>query len=486
MDNLFSLLLLPLLSAITLVFVRSDRAKWVALLLSLINLGLTVPFLLHFDPQAGIQFEQMWVWIERLNVNFHIGLDGISLPLVLLTNGLIPIIIATTDRTRFKGNFYGLVLFMQVGLLLVFTALDAFSFYVGWEIALIPIYFICALWGTGDRVATNLKFFIYTFAGSILMLIGILYLYQQTPSRSFEWTAFAGLNLADTTQNLVFWAFFLAFAIKIPIIPFHTWQPNTYVQAPAAGTMLLSGIMLKMGVFGLLRWLLPIAPLGVSEYGTLVMILCVIGIVYASLIAFRQDDAKRLIAYSSIAHLGLISGGVFSLTVDGLQGAMIQMVNHGISVVGLFFVIDLIERRTGSRSLSELGGLASRTPRLAISFLILVMGAVGLPLTNGFIGEFLLLKGLFGTAGYGLWYAIFGGLTLILGAVYMLRLYQKTMLGELKEQWSSVRDVRSIDVVILGILVILVVVIGILPKYLLELSEPAINNLLQQISFRTA
>lgn len=486
MDNLFSLLLLPLISAIVLVFVRTDRAKWVALLLSLINLGLTVPFLLRFDPQAGIQFEQMWVWIERLNVNFHIGLDGISLPLVLLTNGLIPLIIATTDRSRFKGNFYALVLFMQLGLLLVFTALDAFSFYVGWEIALIPIYFICALWGSGDRVATNLKFFIYTFAGSIFMLIGILYLYQQTPSGSFEWTAFTNLNLPENTQHWVFWAFFLAFAIKIPIIPFHTWQPNTYVQAPAAGTMLLSGIMLKMGVFGLLRWLLPIAPLGVAEYGTLVMILCVVGIVYASLIAFRQDDAKRLIAYSSIAHVGLIAGGVFSLTVDGLQGAMIQMVNHGISVVGLFFVIDLIERRTGSRSLSALGGLASRTPKLAIAFLILVMGAVGLPLTNGFIGEFLLLKGLFGTADYGLWYAVFGGLTLILGAVYMLRLYQKTMLGELQEQWNSVSDVKSMDVVILGILVILIVVIGVLPNYLLQLSEPAIHNLLQQISFRTA
>ncbi len=486
MDNLFSLLLLPLLSAIALVFVRSDRAKWVALLLSLLNVGLTLPFLLRFDPQGGIQFEQLWVWMERLNVNFHIGLDGISLPLVLLTNGLIPVIIATTDGKRFKGNFYALVLFMQLGLLLVFTALDAFSFYVGWEIALIPIYFICALWGSGDRVATNLKFFIYTFAGSIFMLIGIIYLYQQTPVRSFEWTAFTALNLPDTAQHWIFWAFFLAFAIKIPIIPFHTWQPNTYVQAPAAGTMLLSGIMLKMGIYGLLRWLLPIAPLGVFEYGTLVMILCVVGIVYASLIAFRQDDAKRVIAYSSIAHVGLIAGGVFSLTIDGMQGAMIQMVNHGISAVGLFFVIDLIERHTGSRSLSTLGGLASRAPKLAIAFLILVMGAVGLPLTHGFIGEFLLLKGLFGTAEYGWWYAIFGGLTLILGAVYMLRLFQKTMLGELSEQSSTIKDVKSIDVVILAVLVLFVIVIGVLPNYLLQLSEPSIQNLLQQISFKTA
>lgn len=481
MDNLFILLLLPLISAIVLALVKSSSAKWIALVLSLLSLGVTVPFLCQFDPEGGMQFAQSWSWIERLGVGFHIGIDGISLPLVLLTNGLIPLIILSTFGRDFRGNFYALVSFMQTGLLLVFTALDAFTFYVGWEIALIPIYFICALWGEGDRIKVNLKFFIYTFFGSILMLVAILYLYQQTPSKDFEWTSFVALELADSTQRWVFWAFFLAFAIKIPIIPFHTWQPDTYTNAPAGGTMLLSGIMLKMGIFGLLRWLLPIAPVSVMAYGHIVMVLCIAGVVYASIIAFKQMDAKRLIAYSSIAHVGLISAGVFSLTESGLQGAMIQMVNHGISVVGLFLIIDIIERRTGTRLLDQLGGLASKMQALAITFMVIMMGAIGLPLTNGFIGEFLLLKGMFSSPANGVWYAAIGGLTLILGAVYMLRFYQKTMLGELNTSYGEVKDITGHEIVVLGIVVILILVIGVLPNYLLQLSEPSVNGLLQQI-----
>src|SRR5690606_16996381 len=301
-----------------------------------------------------------------------------------------------------------------------FVSLDAFSFYVGWEAALIPIYFICALWGDGDRIRVNLKFFIYTFFGSLLMLIAIIYLYQQTGTNDLSWAALTNLTLTEGAQILVFWAFFIAFAIKIPLFPVHTWQPDTYTHSPAAGTMLLSGIMLKMGLFGLLRWLLPLAPQAVAQYGTFAMILSIIGVVYGSLIAFKLNDAKRLIAYSSIAHVGLISAGIFSLTQEGLQGAIIQMINHGISVVGLFFVIDIIQQRTGSRNFADLGGLASRMPILAACFLIIIMGAIGLPLTNGFIGEFLLLKGIFSYTDHGVWFAVFGGTTLILGAVYML------------------------------------------------------------------
>lgn len=481
MDNLSILLLLPLISALVLIFVRSTSAKWMALLSSLLTLAVTILFLCQFDPSAGIQFAQNWTWIERLNIGFQIGLDGISLPLVLLTNGLIPLIILSSFGREFKGNFYALVSFMQVGLLLVFMALDAFAFYVGWEIALIPIYFICALWGTGDRIKVNLKFFVYTFFGSILMLVGIIYLYQQTPGRDFAWTSFVDLQLHEGAQRWLFWAFFLAFAIKIPIIPFHTWQPDTYTYAPAAGTMLLSGIMLKMGVYGLLRWLLPIVPFGVEAYADVVLVLCVVGVVYASIIAFKQRDAKRLIAYSSIAHVGLISAGVFSLTVTGLQGAMIQMVNHGISVVALFSVIDIIERRTGTRMLDELGGLAKNMQRLAIAFLVIMLGAIGLPLTNGFIGEFLLLKGIFEIPENGIWYAVFGGLTLILGAVYMLRFYQKTMLGELDSSRDSVSDIKGHEVLVLGIAVILILFIGLMPNYLLHLSEGSVSELLEYI-----
>ncbi|TJZ59798.1 NADH-quinone oxidoreductase subunit M [Sphingobacterium olei] len=481
MDNLFILLIFPIISALVLAFMKSSTiSKWAALGLSLLQFVLTIPFLCQFVPEAALQFEQSFPWITSLGIHFHIGIDGISLPLVLLTNGLIPLIVLSTFGKSLKGNFYALVAFMQAGLLLVFTALDAFTFYVGWEIALIPIYFICALWGEGDRIRVNLKFFVYTFLGSIFMLVAILYLYHQTPNNDFEWTSFSGLDLADPTQRWIFWAFFLAFAIKIPIFPFHTWQPDTYTHAPAAGTMLLAGIMLKMGVYGLIRWLIPIAPLGVAAYGQLALILCVIGIVYASIIAFKQQDTKRLIAYSSIAHVGLISAGVFAWNQEGLQGAVMQMVNHGISVVGLFFVIDIIEQKTQTRSLRDLGGLASKMPKLAVFFLIIIMGAVGLPLTNGFVGEFLLLKGIFD---YGVWFAVFGGLTLILGAVYMLRLYQRTMLGELAEQQASVVDIKGHELVLLTIISILIVYLGVFPNGLLHLSEASVFQMLQEVKF---
>ncbi|WP_293935406.1 complex I subunit 4 family protein [Sphingobacterium sp. UBA6645] len=481
MDNLFILLLLPVISAIILAFIKSSSARWAALLLSLLQLGLTIPFICNFIPDASIQFAQSFSWIESLGINFQIGLDGISLPMVILTNGLIPLIILASFAHNKSGNFYALISFMQAGLVLVFVSLDAFSFYVGWEAALIPIYFICALWGDGDRIRVNLKFFIYTFFGSLLMLIAIIYLYQQTGTNDLSWATLTKLSLTEGSQTWVFWAFFIAFAIKIPLLPVHTWQPDTYTHAPAAGTMLLSGIMLKMGLFGLLRWLLPLAPQAVAQYGTFAMILSIIGVVYGSLIAFKLNDAKRLIAYSSIAHVGLISAGIFSLTQEGLQGAIIQMINHGISVVGLFFVIDIIQQRTGSRNFADLGGLASRMPILAACFLIIIMGAIGLPLTNGFIGEFLLLKGIFSYTDHGVWFAVFGGTTLILGAVYMLRLFQKTMLGNISETNMVVTDIKGVEVLVLVLIVALVILIGILPNMLLNISEASVNQLLQQI-----
>ena len=480
MDNLFILLVLPLLGALILAFVKDEKtARSIALISTVLTLGLTIPFLTGFVPSAEMQFVQNFPWIPALNVNFHIGVDGISLPLVLLTNGLIPLIVLASFTHRHKGAFYALMLFMQTGLLLVFTALDAFAFYVGWEIALIPIYFICALWGGEDRIRVNMKFFIYTFLGSLLMLIAIIYLHLQVPSKSYELTSFYQLSLDESTQRWIFWAFFIAFAIKMPIFPFHTWQPDTYTTAPTAGTMLLSGIMLKMGVYGVIRWLIPVVPLGASAYMEVALWMSIIGIVYASLIAFKQSDAKRLVAYSSIAHVGLIGSGVFVWNSQGLQGAMIQMINHGISVVGLFLVIDIVSRQTGTRNLQEWGGIATRAPRLAILSLIIVMGAVGLPLTNGFIGEFLLLLGVYKA---GIWYAIFAGLTLILGAVYMLRLYQKMMLGPEGEKTTQVVDVKGAELVVLSIIAALIVFIGVYPAPLLALSEASVEQLIQQIS----
>lgn len=480
MDNLFILLLIPVLGAIALAFVRQPRAaKQLALLVSLISVAATIPFLVNFVPDASMQFEQRFAWIPALGINFHIGIDGISLPLVLLTNGLIPLIILSAFSYEYKGGFYALVLFMQAGLLLVFTALDAFAFYVGWEVALIPIYFICALWGGENRIRVNIKFFIYTFFGSLLMLVAIIYLHVQVPSGDYELSSFYQLALDASTQRWIFWAFFIAFAIKMPIFPFHTWQPDTYTEAPTAGTMLLAAIMLKMGVYGLIRWLIPIAPLGVAAYGQLALVLCIIGVVYASIIAFKQNDAKRLIAYSSIGHVGLIGAGVFAWNVQGLQGAIIQMVNHGISVLGLFFVADILIRRLGTRDLAAMGGIAKSAPALAIMFLTIVMGAIGLPVTNGFVGEFLLLIGIYQ---YGIWYAVFGGLTIILAAVYLLRMYQKVMLGEPNAQTSGFADVSGTEWIVLAVVVVLVIGIGVYPKPLLGISEAAVTELINKVS----
>lgn len=482
MNNLLILLLLPLIGALILAFVKqSTNAKRLALLLSLLSLAYTVPFIINFVPDASMQFVQSFAWLPALGINFHVGIDGISLPMVILTNALIPLIILAAFNYDYKGNFYALILFMQTGLLLVFTALDGFIFYVGWEAALIPIYFICALWGAERRIAITLKFFIYTFLGSLLMLIAIIYLQLQVPERNFELSSFYNLALDANAQGWIFWAFFAAFAIKMPLVPFHTWQPDTYTSAPTAGTMLLAGIMLKMGTYGAIRWLIPIAPQGFSDYGMIALTLSIIGVVYASIIAFQQNDMKRLIAYSSIAHVGLIAAGIFSWSVEGLQGAVIQMINHGINVIGLFFIVDIIIRRTNTRDLRELGGIAKNAPRLAVAFLVIIMGAIGLPLTNGFVGEFILLLGIFTS---GIWYAVFAGLTLIFGAVYLLRMYQKTMLGELKEVTKSFTDIKGTEYAVLAIIVVLVIVIGVYPQPLLNLSEAAITELINQVSLK--
>jgi len=339
MEQLLLLLIfLPLLGALVTAL-SGNAAKHVALVSAIVSLGLALAMVCNFTPDASTQFVVNYSWIRDLGINFHAGVDGISMITIILTNVLIPLIILASYQHNYKNSnaFFALILFMQSGLLIVFTSLDAFLFYIGWEAALIPIYFICAVWGGKDRIKVNMKFFVYTIAGSLFMLLGLIYLYLQNPAHNFDIQAFYNLNLDSTQQGWIFWAFFIAFAIKMPVFPFHTWQPNTYTEAPVAGTMLLAGIMLKMGIYGVIRWLLPIVPSGVQDWGHLAIILSVVGIVYASIIAFTQKDAKRLVAYSSIAHVGLISAGIFALNTQGMQGAMIQMLSHGINVVGLFF-----------------------------------------------------------------------------------------------------------------------------------------------------
>ncbi|MBY0245103.1 MAG: NADH-quinone oxidoreductase subunit M [Sphingobacteriaceae bacterium] len=478
--GLLILLLLPLASALVTAF-SGKLAKTIALIASMITLGLTLGLLSNFSPDTTTQFLVNYPWIPQLGINFHAGIDGISMVVVLLTNVLMPLIILASFNHKYEkpNAFYALVLFMQFGLLLVFTALDGFLFYIGWEAALIPIYFICAKWGGKDRIKINMKFFVYTIAGSLFMLLGLIYLYLHNPAKNFDIQSFYAMHLDLNEQGWLFWAFFIAFAIKMPIFPFHTWQPDTYTEAPAAGTMLLSGIMLKMGIYGMIRWMLPIVPMGVNTWVPLVITLAVIGIIYASIIAFRQKNAKRLIAYSSIAHVGLIAAGIFSLNVQGLQGAMVQMFSHGINVVGLFFVLDIIYSRLKTNKIEEMGGLAKSAPQLAIVFLIILLGTVALPGTNGFVGEFLLLMSVFQ---YNPWLAAIAGLTIIFGAVYMLRTYQGIMLGNTNAKTIVFEDIKGTEKIVLYTICVLIIVMGVYPKCLLDISKLSVQNLLEIIN----
>lgn len=478
--DILLLLLLPIAGAIiTAVLGQSPKAKYVALTAALVSLAYAICLTARFQLDASTQFVADYPWMEAMGVRFKAGIDGISLLLVLLTNALLPLIVLAGFKQNQSGTFYGLMLFMQAGLLTVFTALDAFLFYVGWEAALIPIYFICAFWGGENRIKVNLKFFVYTIFGSLFMLLAIIYLHLQTPGKTYDLQDFYALNLDAATQGWIFWAFFLAFAIKMPVFPFHTWQPDTYTEAPTAGTMLLSGIMLKMGIYGVIRWLIPVAPLGFAQWGQTALILSIIGVVYAAIIAFTQKDVKRLVAYSSISHVGLIAAGIFVWNVQGLQGAMIQMLNHGINVVGMFFVLDIIIRRLGTREIASMGGIAKAAPQLAITFLIILLGTVALPLTNGFIGEFLLLMGIYQ---YNLWLSVVAGLTIIFGAVYMLRMYQQVMLGEANKATEKFADIDCTEKWVLYIICALVIIIGVYPQPILNISEPAVSQLIEVVN----
>ncbi|CAN5443224.1 NADH-quinone oxidoreductase subunit M [soil metagenome] len=477
------LIFFPFVAALATLLAK-ENAKHIALGAAIIEFALSVWMVIQFNPQGGTQFVVDYWWVPALGISFKVGMDGISMLMVLLTTFLIPVIILSTfsnisSRISRLPLFYALVLLMQMALIGVFVALDGFLFYIFWELALIPIYLICLMWGGKDRLRITLKFFIYTLSGSLLMLVGLIYLYLQTPGvHTFDLQAFYKLHLPATEQGYIFWAFFAAFAIKMPVFPFHTWQPDTYTDAPTPGTMLLSGIMLKMGIYGVIRWLLPVVPLGVNEWGTTAIVLSVIGVVYASCIALVQKDFKRLIAYSSIAHVGLIAAGIFSMNIQGLQGGMIQMLSHGINVVGMFYIADILMSRMHTRNLDELGGIRNVAPAFATYFVIILLATVALPLTNGFIGEFLLINGLYQ---YNAWMAAVAGLTIILGSVYMLVAYKKITLGETNKLTEHFADLTMQEKSVLIPLVVMIFAIGIYPKPLLDIAEPSVKNLLDII-----
>lgn len=416
------------------------------------------------------------MWISAISSHLHLGLDGISIAMVLLTTGLMPFIFSVKDgEVRRIKLFYALMFFAQGAILGVFMALDSFLFYIFWELSLVPIYFIILLWGGEGSRKTTLKFFIYTAAGSLLMLVANIYVFMHSATHSFDITGMYNQQLSAGDQSWLFWMIFVAFAIKAPVFPLHTWMPATYTKAPMKGTMLLSAIMSKMGIYGMIRWLLPVVPLGAAQWGSTVMVLAIIGVVYASIITLKQKDLKTFSAYTSMAHIGLIVAGLFAFNLVGMQGVIFQMVAHGINVVGLLYIISIMETQGGSRLITSFGGLRSNTPRLSSLFMIITFGMVALPLTNAFIGEFLLISGIFKVS---IWMATAAGLSIILGAIYMLYMFQKTMLGTPGPESAKVVDVKGTAFIALAIIALLIVVTGVMPQPILDVTASAVDSIL--------
>lgn len=478
-----ALIAVPLFMSGLIFFLGQKLAKQLALLTSLIQLGLTIfaAVQIKYNALPLLTFQENW--IGPLGIQFSFSLDGISIVLALLVAITAPLIVYSSFGRNVKSPhiFYGLIWLMIGAMMGAFAAGDAFIFYLFYEIALIPIYFLILIWGSGDdRPKVTMKFFVYTMFGSLFMLAALLYVYVHTTPKSFGFEAMyqAGQSLSVLEQGLVFAGIFLAFAVKMPIFPFHTWQPSTYKAAPTTGTMLLAAIMLKMATFGLIRLVIPMVPDGLIEYGNWALVISVIGIVYASLLAMAQKQFKLLIAYSSVAHVGLISAGILSMNSEAIQGGLFEMLSHGILAVGLFFVYDIIESRLGHDNMDKMGGIRAVAPTFAFLYFVIVMGSVALPFTSGFVGEFLLLLGL---SQYSLWLTIFGGLTVVLGAVYMLRSFQQMMLGSANANTNQFAALTRNEISILSIIVVLIIVLGVYPHPIMDLSNKAVESLLANI-----
>lgn len=474
------LIILPMVAGLVTFAMPGKLAKSWALAASLVQLGLGLAAVTGLNQElAADTFTYSLSWLPDYGIKFSLGLDGISGLLVLLTTVLVPLIVLGmfAGHEDKPSGFYALILLMQSALVGVFEARDAVLFYFMWEAALIPVYLLAGIWGSERRVSVTLKFFLYTVFGSLFMLVALAYLYVHSYdvlgmySSSLSDLYTVGTSLDRTTQFWIFWALFLAFGIKMPVFPLHTWQPDTYTESPAAATILLSGIMLKMGIYGVIKWLLPVVPEAVSFYAPTVIFISIIGVVYGAVIAIRQKDVKRLVAYSSFSHVGLMAASIFTLSNEGVQGAVVQMFAHGVSVAGLFLIIDYIERRTKTRDLLSLGGITSGNPVLTVLFLILTLGAVALPLTSGFVGEFMMLLAL---GKYNLWAAGIAGTTIIFGAVYMLVMFQGLMFGKKTKLTEQFADLNTTETLALLPLAILTFWIGLYPASFLKLSEPSV------------
>jgi NADH-quinone oxidoreductase subunit M len=484
---------LPLAGIAILVFInreRHEQLKRTAFFVSLIIFALSVPLYFQFKEQAGMQFVEQAEWIPAFGVSYHLGIDGISLFMVLLTTFLTPIVILASWHSiekNIKGYLISM-LALETGMIGVFVSLDLFLFYVFWEVMLIPMYFIIGIWGGKNRIYAAVKFFIYTMVGSLLMLVAILVIYfyhgGYTDNYTFDILTLQQINIPLGFQTWLFLAFGLSFAIKVPMFPFHTWLPDAHVEAPTGGSVILAGVLLKMGTYGFLRFCLPFFPNAVEQFTPWIFTLGVIGVIYGALVAMVQPDIKKLVAYSSVSHLGFVMLGIFALNNQGIQGGLMQMINHGLSTGALFLLVGMIYERRHTRLISDFGGLAKQIPIFTTFFMIVTLSSIGLPGLNGFIGEFLILLGTFLRSKV---YGVLAASGVILAAVYMLWMFQRVMFGKLdKPENQNLTDLTKREIWVLAPIVVFIILIGVYPNAFLKKMEPTVEHLIETVQSKQA
>ncbi len=487
---------LPLVGMVAIMLTRkeSERAvKWIANVTAFLGFLVSIPLITHFndtryiDPATGFRFVFERPWITLIGAEYKFGIDGISMLLILLTTllGFVAILSSWTAITERVKEYYAFMLLLQTGMLGVFMALDFLVFYVFWEVMLVPMYFLIGVWGGPRKLYAAIKFFLYTLAGSVLMLVGILALYfyyhSVTGTYSFDILEYAKLGFPGNLQYWVFIAFFIGFAIKVPMFPFHTWLPDAHVEAPTAGSVILAGVLLKMGTYGFVRFSLPMFPQASMHFLKPMLILSLIGIIYGALVAMMQKDMKSLVAYSSVSHLGFVMLGIFAATPVALQGGVLQMINHGISTGALFLIVGIIYERRHTRMVADFGGLSHIMPVYATVFLIMTLSSIGMPGLNGFIGEFFILQGTF--AAPNLWpYAAIAVLGIVLGAAYMLWLYQRVMFGKLENPANKILpDLNLRELATFVPLIILAFWIGLYPAYFTKYLDDPVKAIVERV-----
>src|SRR3954465_6850565 len=484
------LLFLPLVGALILLFVprqNDDAVRWIANIVAFVGFVISIPLWFWFNPQSGdFQLVERAPWIPSIGAEYFLGVDGLSTLLILLTTlmGFIAVLSSWSAITERVKEYYVSLLVLQTGLLGAFMALDFLLFFLFWEVMLVPMYFLIGIWGGGRRLYSAIKFFLYTLVGSVVMLLGILALYfvnhTATGSYSFDVTQMQQLAIPFALQKWIFLALFFGFAIKVPMFPFHTWLPDAHTDAPTAGSVILAAIMLKMGTYGFVRFSLPILPDASRYFVPLVAALSIVGIVYGALVALAQTDWKRLVAYSSVSHMGMVMLGIFALTPIGLTGALLQQINHGISTGALFLIVGIVYERRQTREIAEYGGLSKAMPVFAAVFLIMTLSSIGLPALNGFIGEFLILQGVF--VANKMW-AAFAASGVVLGAAYMLFLYQRTMFGKIENPKNErLPDLNLRELATFAPLIVLAVWIGLYPSPFLRRLDTSVQHVVARVN----